>query len=582
MSQSVFAAKQSDDQPPPRKRQRARKACIPCRQRKRKCDVQFPCSACSAFGYTCQYPADDGPSAPFVDKSHASHVSSNSPTSPYGHSPNKAARIERPPRDETPESPESTVDQGILDPVKTRYMGLHSVMAFPRNLGLEFQSANPPRVHSFAWNCGMRPEESGSSHINLKDLISREEFGRYRKVYFETVHPVFGILDQEIFARTAEQFWNEATSDHSAFEAILAGVVALGSFFSASLGHPRELEIVQHAKNILEDPVISRRVSIDQVSAWVLRTLYLRSTTRPHMAWLASNIAMHLAEATGLHHEMDAVVLTTDPSSQFVPNESGREQARRLFWSAWMANSMISYEYGRSSTSLNNITCKQPSLAQGDYTALLISLGQLIPRESLDAGPDIQHTLPKIQQIPDDHPFVSMSKADLCMSLYRHHRLLKRPIDKKEILQIISIGNTATEAAYKLAQANKFWWNVLCTVFQYVCVLLAIDSLESLAQVQNAMCTIENIAGQLRTHVSTEAVNTLKILLRDSMRKKRQEVQLLETADSDLGVNTSNESGNMESVDINWDALLDPWYVPTLLPQEFSMGAGAGGFYPTA
>jgi hypothetical protein len=169
-----------------------------------------------------------------------------------------------------------------------------------------------------------------------------------------------------------------------------------------------------------------------------------------------------------------------------------------------------------------------------------------------------------------------MSKADLCMSLYRHHRLLKQTLDKKEILQIISIGNTATEAAYKLAQENKFWWNVLCTVFQYVCVLLAIDTLDSLAQVSSAMCTLENIAGQLGTHVSTEAVNTLKILLRDSMRKKKQEVQLLEAADSDLGANSSS-MGEVENVDINWDALLDPWYVPTFLPQEFTMGAETGG-----
>jgi hypothetical protein len=83
---------------------------------------------------------------------------------------------------------------------------------------------------------------------------------------------MFGILDKQIFSQNADQFWSE-TGGHSAFEAILAGVVALGSFFSATLEHPRELEIVQHAKNILEDPVISRRVSIDQVSAWILRTL---------------------------------------------------------------------------------------------------------------------------------------------------------------------------------------------------------------------------------------------------------------------------------------------------------------------
>jgi hypothetical protein len=510
---------------------------------------------------------------------------SNHASSPFGPSPTKAARTVRSERNETPESPESTYDQGLLDPVKTRYMGLHSVMAFPRNPGLDFQSADPPRVHSFAWNCGIRPEEPGSNHVNLKDLISREEFERYRKVYFETVHPVFGILDQKVFVRTADQFWREG-SGHSAFEAIIAGVVALGSFFSATLGHSRESEIVEHAKNILEDPTISRSVSIDQVSAWVLRTLYLRSTTRPHLAWLASSIAIHLAEATGLHHEIDAVVLTTDPAEPVIkPNQTASEQARKLFWCAWMINTMISYEYGRSSSTLNHITCKHPQSTKEDYTALLISVAQLVPRESLDAGPDLQHTLSKIQQIPDVHPFISMSKGDLCMALYRHHHLLKLALDKKEILQIISIGNTAIEAACKLAEDNKFWWNVLCTVFQYNCVLLAIDTAESLAQVASALCTLENIAGLLRTHVSSEAVNTIKILLRDSMRKKRQEVQLLEAADADLGANMASDLGDMDNVDINWDALLDPWYVPTFWPQpqtqDFSMGGEAGVVMPT-
>lgn len=65
------------------------------------------------------------------------------------------------------------------------------------------------------------------------------------------------------------------------------------------------------------------------------------------------------------------------------------------------------------------------------------------------------------------------------------------------------------------------------------------------------------------------------------MKKKRQEVQLLEAADSDLGANMSNELGDMENVDINWDALLDPWYVPTLLPQQFQIGAEDRGIFPS-
>jgi hypothetical protein len=36
-------------------RQRSRYACVPCRQRKRKCDGKYPCSTCTGYGYDCQY-----------------------------------------------------------------------------------------------------------------------------------------------------------------------------------------------------------------------------------------------------------------------------------------------------------------------------------------------------------------------------------------------------------------------------------------------------------------------------------------------------------------------------------------------
>ncbi len=69
---------------------------------------------------------------------------------------------------------------------------------------------------------------------------------------YSTVNPVFATVDQKTFYEKVEKFWTEENAA-SAFEAIIAGVVALGSFFSAHLGHPREADIVQHAKEILED-----------------------------------------------------------------------------------------------------------------------------------------------------------------------------------------------------------------------------------------------------------------------------------------------------------------------------------------
>lgn len=473
----------------------------------------------------------------------------------------------------------STADHGILDPVETRYMGMHSIMAFPRTLGMDLQSPNPPRVHSFAWNCGIRPEEEGMAHGNLRDIVSREDFERYADVYFATVHPVFGFLEEERFIDETGRFW-AVKSEASVSEAILAGVIALGSFFSASRGHAREAAIVKHAKEILDDPSFSP--SIDHVCAWILRTLYLRSITRPHRAWMASCEAMHLAEATGLHHEMDSVNTTlTDPGGQRpMMSKTGCEQARRIFWIACSTNSMTSYEYGRSSVVLSSVTCKLPQAPPGSSIAHIISVAQLVPCSLPDRkqGPDLPNTLAKLLQIPNSHPFVSMTKADLCMSLYRHARLLKQPPEKKDILSIITIGNSAVAAASTLASEHKYWWNVICSVFQYVCVLLALDTSESLSSVSSALGALEKIANELKTHMAKEAASTAKVLLRDSMRKKRREVELLEVADKGAEV---EHAQMMEDADIDWDALLDPWNMSVFATQDFSLGGEMGGAVPT-
>ncbi len=530
---------------------------------------------CTTYGYSCQYTADDGPAAAFVEKVGSGLSASRIHRSPVTDRRKATHEVERSLARESPNAPSSPVDLGILDPVKRRYQGLHSVTAFPRSLGLDFQSANPPRVHSFAYNCGIRAEEEGSAHADLRDLISRDDFTRFASVYFETVHSLFIALDQRKFLQKVEQFWSQGPGMASVFEAVMAGVAALGSFFSATMGHPKEAEPVLHEKGILEDPTF--QPTIDHVSAWILRTLYLRSTTRPHLAWLASCMTMHLIQATGLHHEIDQVTLT-EPDTEHT-SARGRgvcELVRRIFWTAWRNNMMVSYEYGRSGVSLSSMTCKLPRFTPDDPAAHLHTIVELVPQDSSELHPDLHGTLEKAKQIPDVHPFVSMSKADLCMSLYRHHRLLKLSLDRTDILHLVEIGNVAITAALRLAEENKFWWNVLCTVFQYVCVLLAIDTADSLSNVANAIDILEKIAGLLGTHMAQEALNTAKVLLRDSVRKKRVEVEMLEKADrGERGVGVTgvdHEIGDLDGMDINWDMLLDPWYM-----SNFSGMAGTGG-----
>jgi hypothetical protein len=521
---------------------------------------------CTRYGYECRYSEN-----PKVSTSTALHTPLPSPTTMTEDAIFPPARKRQKTTIDSPSStsPRTLADHGILDPLKSRYMSQHSAVAFPRSLGVEFQSANPPPLHSFAWNCGIRPEEAPAAHTDLSHLISRDDFDRYSDIYNRTVQPPFGFLDWPYFIQRAEEYWNSPGRD-LVFGALIGGVVALGSFFAFRNGHPRELDIVQHVKTVLEDPTFGRFPSIDQINAWSLRTLYLRLSSRPHVAWLASCIALHLAEATGLHQEVQSVLLTTDAEGQTKRiDEAEVERARRTFWMTWSIHTIISYEYGRSAVILNSITCKPIKSSPGDFTAVHIQIAQLIPRDNMIVSStthkeELAAGLEKLSQIPDDHPFISMSKADVCFCFYRRLRLLRQVLEKEAIQAIISIGNRAVEAANTFALAHHPWFNILSTTFQYICVLLAIDTSESLSHVSWVLNIFENIVRIVDTYLATEAFDTAKVLLRDSMAKKRRELGFLENAD---GVNGVVE----QEVNINWDALLDPNFPDALMSEDFSL-----------
>lgn len=543
---------------------------MPCRRRKRKCDGGFPCGMCHSYGYECIYSDEIKPLAPLSRRPmhpKQSTVETNAPV--YGsQSPVESHLHNNDISTPSRSIQRVTTHRGILDQSKSRYMSLHSAVAFPRSLGLELQSENPPRLHSFAWNCGIRSEELPNPHGTLSHLVTEEEYHRFTAMYFSIVHPLFDIIDCERFKQSAESYWEDSCKV-SAFGAVLGGVIALGSFFSGSCGHPRELDIVQYSKGILEDPDFSRLPSVEQVSAWVLRTIYLRATTRPHAAWIASCMTIHLAEATGLHYEVDRAELETNEKAQPIQRDA-TERARRLFWCAWSINSILSYDYGRSSVTLNKISCKPVMKTDNNYTFQLMELALLIPQGSADLTPerqinDLLGALAGIYALPDVHSFLSLTKADLCLSFYRRLRLMNHALDKTAVFQIISIGNTALSAGYDLIQKNQAWWNVLSAVFQYFCVLLAIDTPDSLLNVAGAKSTLDNIVQILGTDMAIEAQSTAKLLLRDSMKKKKYEVAQLEIADQE---GPSAEINNPHEID--WDAFFDPSYTSKLMRQDFA------------
>jgi hypothetical protein len=338
-------------------------------------------------------------------------------------------------------------------------------------------------------------------------------------------------------------------------EALIASVVALGSLFSLSNGHMLETTIFSHANSVLEDPIISKLPTTDQVIAWILRTIYLRATTRPHITWLASCTTIHLAEAIGAHHDVSAVLLTTSLPGEPVitPRHAGIEQIRRAFRLARSLNTIISYEYGRSSVQLTSITCDlRTSYGADDQTFQFIDLTQLIPPEK--SPPSV--VLAVLQQVSTPHaperPHIALSRADICFCLYQRLRTKKKALLGPLIAALIRIGTSALEAARSFISLRHPWWHVSGAVSQYVCVPLAIDTKETLSHVREAIGVLEEIVGSTDMHLTRESLNTARVLLRDSAAKKRRKLKLLDDADTENG--TARAEGEKKGL-LNWDEL---------------------------
>lgn len=196
--------------------------------------------------------------------------------------------------------------RSILDPVKTRFVRANSAIAFPRILGMDLESDAVPRLHSFAWNLGVRPEPQ-EAVIVITEFLSWPEMQNLAGVYFRIVKPELGLLDETDFMEQIAARFTNPTGYHD-IDAVALGVAALGSFFSPT-PHIKEDKFILYAKRQLVQKSVIQSPNPSHVAGWILRTFYLRLTARPHASWTSSCITMHLVEASGLHKEMQTIAV---------------------------------------------------------------------------------------------------------------------------------------------------------------------------------------------------------------------------------------------------------------------------------
>ena len=189
----------------------------------------------------------------------------------------------------------------------TSFTRVDSAIAFPRSLGLSLKADDPPKLHAFAWNTGPRTEKPAPPRSHAFEYMTLQDIKTFSDPYFAAINPIFDIINPENFKNRVAQCWATQNVDLG-FEVILLGVMALGSLSSPHV-FIHEAEIVEQARLTLDRTFAHAEVliSVDFVAGWILRAIYLRSTTKPHVSWVASCMALHVAESIGLHQEVSEI-----------------------------------------------------------------------------------------------------------------------------------------------------------------------------------------------------------------------------------------------------------------------------------
>ncbi|BCS02812.1 uncharacterized protein AKAW2_61076A [Aspergillus luchuensis] len=560
------------------KRKRARKACNPCHQRKRRCDNQYPCGMCTTYDYSCRYDDDaTGTVGDSVDDPpHAKRISvdgrsrlANRPHVEQGHREAKANSSST----KSPATVTST-PPGLFDEQKFRYTGASAAMAFPHVLGVNLGGDSPPRLRSCAYNFGNRPDEASNPHSFLGDLISEQDLSHYAGVYFTVMNPIGDILDPRLFADRCHQYYDGGYSTDITFAAVAAGVACLGSFLSSDR-HPRETDLVLYAKAILDDPASMRTLNIDHIIAWDMRAFYLRATSRPKIAWIASCTVMHLCETVGLHDEASIKKIASKAGAAALGLDADR--LRRIFWASWAAHNMLSYEQDCSAVHFRSVTCQSFIPTPGSVADQFVRLVQCTPApnspfrlysEPADLNEELFERLRAVTELKVTHPFLVVTAADIAFCFYRRLYQAQALPSAEFISLIIDCGNAGLKAAEQLANEGHLFWNVLGSVFQYACVLLAIDSPIASAHLGTVFKRLENLVKAADTTLTREALSIARHLLSLKTAKKRKELAELEAVEAGFqsGLTPPEPEANASMPDISWELYWDQFFLEPYLP----------------
>ncbi|CAG8053472.1 unnamed protein product [Penicillium salamii] len=473
--------------------QRSKRACVSCRQRKRKCDGEIPCGYCLRNEHDCKYP-----------KGRRKHKRHN--------------------RQDIPQGEIEASDGKDESNSELRLLEATFPAAFVRQLGLKINPTIAPRLSCYAWNLGLESENMIPAHTpSLMEILSMDEMGHLAESYFKHVDPVYEFLDRRNIETAISTRWCTQSSE-SSVDSMLSGIAALGCLFE-SRQKSLEARLVRSARNALEYSSTLPYPEIEHVVGWLLRVIYLRATSSPQATWMACCTLMHMVETTKLHLE---------PSTNWILAQSGNSCPTNLrcsvYWIAQLFNTWVSLDYGKSPVELRGASTKLPNeiwtKEQRELCSISCYIGQQFDLESCDTDSEISD----LAALTPPQPMLQLLKCNIALCLFRRARALGRSIAEASMIEILRISGKILAVVRDLAESSSPWWHILNIPFQIVCLCLIVDNDQAVQLLGEALEVLQEVDRRYATKMTEESYEIACLLVNQEYEKRAKRLGYLKDA----------------------------------------------------
>uniref|UniRef100_A0A8H7N1G1 Transcription factor domain-containing protein n=1 Tax=Bionectria ochroleuca TaxID=29856 RepID=A0A8H7N1G1_BIOOC len=326
-----------------------------------------------------------------------------------------------------------------------------------------------------------------------------------------------------MFYERLEARWRTPLANN-VYDGVLFGVAALGSLFSQRNTTITELHLVESARSVLDLHQISEAPSVDLVTGWVLRVIYMRMTASPHSTWIASSTLIHLIEASGLHLEpFDDTVF---PQHNLLCDPDIR---RRLIGVAQHVNMWTSFDLGLSRVALQSPPLAPLASKSDDYTTELLRLLPISTNLDPVKTEDNRNLEPSLRQVLSGNhtqPPSVLAQCNLVLCILRRFGTVGFNMSPTLAEQVLALLNDALRSARFLAKDCSPWHHVANVPFHIICMLLVLDTRSSLAMLPEALQTLELVASIYDTDAMKQAHSAACLLIFLHQQRRSEDVKI--------------------------------------------------------